>query len=326
MNNAIYQLDGIDLRTPLKLRRRRKGDFVVVPSDLPAGKSVTVVTMRNAIYAGLKPHQIVPDRPMRVHKLLSGGMTVTSDVPMELYSQSIAFKQVRGRVLVGGLGLGMASTLIANLPVVTEVVTVELSQDVIGIVWHQLPKTRAIMKIERADLFKYIARAAARRETFGAAYFDIWSGTGEASWADYIVPLRRLMYKHFPETPVSCWLEDEMIGQVVHGLQQAVNLPGGMAEAVNAARQDAAKRQGMTDADFERVKLEWIYAFKPYAVFYRAFEALPEINNWRADPRKFIGLYTRHVGEPLWEQFFGRLWTDWKEPKRVKLCNVREGA
>jgi len=314
--SETYLYEGINLETPLSLRSGSRGKFQIVPEIIPAGQEVTVVSLRNAIYAGLRPCKFKTGRDLHVHKLIAtgdGGGVLTSDVPMELYSQSVVFRVATGRVLVGGLGIGMASTLIANLPAVTEVVSIEKEKDVIALVKDQLPKTRSPHKIVRADLFKFIAKD---KGPWDFAYFDIWSPTGEGAWMDYVVPLWRLMAKHHPGVPVVGWLVDEMVGQIIQGLQQVLNIPGGMAEKTTEVMNEFYKKKGMNSTEVDRMRRVWIDGFKPYAVIDRAFWALDSGHRFRQKPREFIALYVGHVGEPLWEKHFGKFWDEWKPRTR----------
>jgi hypothetical protein len=241
---------------------------------------------------------------------MNGGL-VTSDCPNEIYTQANDFNKCQGRVLVGGLGIGMASTYIANNPKVLSVTTVEISRSLIRFIKPQLPKTDARHDIEHGDLFKFIPKAARLGLEFDSAYFDIWSPTGESAWMDYIVPLRRLMVKHYPDVPIRNWLESDMLGQLRVNLFMAVT---GRPVA------DDPKTLARLGIKPEATKL-WIRVFKPYDVFITALGGETDIKK----VQEAIEEYLTTVGTPSWEAKYGKLWDSWKKPTEAEQRRIING-
>lgn len=315
-------VDGVDVITPVNLKGR-VGRFYIVVKKEKRGEEISLVNMRNAIYSGLRPRTIiVENHSFVIHKLMADvkptkGLKfpnqglITSDCPNEIFTQWKALENVHGNVLVGGLGLGMASIIIANsISGVTGVTTIENEKDIISLIKPQLPETAVPHKIVRADLFRYIVSSAKRGLKFDSAYFDIWSPTGEGAWMEYIVPLRRLMAKHHPGADVYNWLETDMTGQIRLSLQMVafgrMALIGG-GEVSKADR----KKIGVTDAGVEG----WIRSFQPYDVFRKGLQGTKN----KRKIQILMEIFLKRVGTPEWENVFGKYWDTWKRPTEKEV-------
>lgn len=274
---TLKTLREVKYRTPINLTPRKRGKWKL-EQDVVSG-AITLVSMRTSIFTGLPKLCVNLESPLQVHRLKYNKNVIASDIPEEMYTQGVSFQKAHGCVLVGGLGLGMAAVMIARMPDVERVIVVESEQDVIDMVWDQLPRTRMPIEIVKADLFEYLKDCP----KFDFAYFDIWSPTGEGAWDDYIVPLRRLVWKHHGRKSVGCWLEAEMQGQLRSSFATMLDpLPG-----INVTH--------------------WIDSFRPLWVLKQAIKNT-------VDPReikRLINLYFNKIGSPLWERTFP--WDKFKE-------------
>ena len=108
------------------------------------------------------------DRP--VIRLTEDGNTWMSDNPFEVESIMGAAETARGDVLTGGLGIGLLPTLIKDR--VTSIDIVELNQEVIDLVFHQVATEK--MKIIRDDIFHYL-KSTDKRYDF--ICIDVWQET-----------------------------------------------------------------------------------------------------------------------------------------------------
>lgn len=101
--------------------------------------------------------------------------TVMSNTPMEVSTNTWAYFQARGRVLVNGLGLGMFLEGILSKPSVTYVRVIELDEHVIRLVG---PHFRSDPRVEivHADAYTYRPK---RGETFDYAWHDVWDHIDE---------------------------------------------------------------------------------------------------------------------------------------------------
>jgi len=202
---------GVSLIPPVKMAYRRKGQVEINPFMLEAFKPHPAVTWRQALLWGQSHKDVTFDYQVQCHELLIDGSRVTSDIPSEITSQYLEFKDVRGKVLVAGLGIGLCVHLMARMKKVESIVVVEKNRDVIDLVIDYLPKG---VRVVHDDIFNYLGKG---RGEFDSVYLDIWTGTGEATWVEDVVPLRRLIYRKYGRKRVRAWGETEMKTQVAEG-------------------------------------------------------------------------------------------------------------
>lgn len=86
----------------------------------------------------------------------------------------------RGRVLVGGLGLGLIVHALRGRDDVAEIVVVEQSADVIELIGPLVPRER--LTIVHDDFWRIVA--ATPRGAFATIFVDLWVGDGPALWPD----------------------------------------------------------------------------------------------------------------------------------------------
>jgi hypothetical protein len=113
--------------------------------------------------------------PAGVYKALKrNGETIMSNTPDEIRDCYDFFRAAQGRVLINGLGLGIALDVILHKTTeqgslaVSEIVVVEKSQDVYNLVAPLFIKNKRI-RIVLADALEYRAEGH-----FDAAWHDLW--------------------------------------------------------------------------------------------------------------------------------------------------------
>lgn len=132
-------------------------------------------------------------QPGRYAKLTIGGQLFMSDTQMERRTSAGLKHYARGRVLVAGLGLGMVTHLLAELPDVTEVVVLENSLDVIELVKGTLPDKITVV---HADVYTY-----APTGQFDFIFFDIWPDFDREGIREDSIKLRRRYRKYLADGP-----------------------------------------------------------------------------------------------------------------------------
>lgn len=197
--------------SPIKLHKATSGSVSLEHCIIKQGEKLTVVGIRQAFMRGIRPVSAINPKPLLIHKLIEDDHGVwMTDMPEELnqIAQMLHEVQPAGRVLVGGLGLGIVATWVATLPLVDEVVVVECSADII----HLCKPRNSRVEVIHADINEYLKTA----EAFDFYLLDTWQGTGEAAWWDDVMPLRRLIRNRHGRRPViHCWAEDIMWGQII---------------------------------------------------------------------------------------------------------------
>src|SRR5262249_49322032 len=136
----------------------------------------------------------------------------TSDRPIEQYQQRASIRGFRGRVLIGGLGIGLVVPGVTQRETVSRVDVVEQSPEVVPMVAPYVGDART--HLPEKDLFQFLRQAPAR-PTYHAVFFDIWRGDSEHTFYETVLPLRRLVRPLLrPGAKLTCWNEDVMRAQV----------------------------------------------------------------------------------------------------------------
>lgn len=274
----------------------QRGAVQLTIETVPAGQRMTVVTMRNAIFAGQPPAEIAFDWEVEIRRLTYPGGEWMADTPQEIWQMHAFLERLADDpgldVLIGGLGLGVLTKLTSDygLAVVT---TVERDLDVIA-----LTGDHAGGQIEHADVTEYLRRIEPGQ--FAVACLDTWQSTGLTCWQDEVVPLRRLAADKIPE--VFCWAEDEMIGQVRMQAIWALATPAHQMppSAVLWRTLSAAARQAGLPAPEPLPKddVDRLWALQQRG---------DELNRDPAFAR-LLDEFTTEVGSETWEARFGELW------------------
>lgn len=141
-----------------------------------------------------------------------------TDMPIEQAQIDPMLDPMRGRVLVGGLGLGYAAQVLARKPSCREIVVIEKSPEVIELVGRHIKGTgKRKVRIVQADLHEWLVQN--QHERFDWAFYDIWAPDGERTFHEHVVPLRAKTGEICDPEHVRCWNEDVMRGQILtHGI------------------------------------------------------------------------------------------------------------
>jgi len=202
---------------PYWLPERKNRRFSITIEFKKKGTTLPIVSMRNSLFMGIPRTSVKLDHPLGIHTLREEGVAnwMTS-MPQEIEQHSRQLTGMSGRVLIGGLGLGLAVAYLEGNDDVTEIVCVEKSQSIIHMVLPFLPKKKT--RVIQMDLFKYLEL----ENEFDFAFYDIWCPTGETVHKNYVIPLRKLSQGLIPQENIQCWNEDEMIGQIRMACQTSI--------------------------------------------------------------------------------------------------------
>lgn len=203
--------------SPIKLSARRAGRMKIRHRVIQVGQAVSIVGMRQALVRGITPVSGRVEKPLRVHELVEEGHGIwMTDLPEELNQIAEMLHNVnpRGRVLVGGLGLGILAAAVAARPGVESVIVIERSAEVIELC--QQPGYAVVQK----DIKTYLELSAQPVDYY---LLDTWTGTNEGAWWEDVLPLRRIIRRRWGRKPViHCWAEDIMLGQILRTLTTSV--------------------------------------------------------------------------------------------------------
>ncbi|KKK83981.1 hypothetical protein LCGC14_2787930, partial [marine sediment metagenome] len=200
--------------SPIALPESSSGKIQIRHRIIEAGEKVSIIGMRQAFLRGLRPTRGLLSEPLLVHELVhkNHGIWMT-DLPEELNQiEELLFGiKPAGRVLIGGLGLGILATRVASLPDVEEVTVVEIDKDIIKLCEDDID-----CLVVNADIVEYLHTTEERYDYY---LLDTWQGTNEGTWWEEVMPMRRLIRHRCGTKPVvHCWAEDIMQGQILGAL------------------------------------------------------------------------------------------------------------
>lgn len=205
--------------SPINIKEKKVGEYLILREVKKKGELLTVISTRNAFMMGYTPTKIKLEEDRIIHKLcLNDGSLLMSDSPQEMFLQYPAYKQAKGRVLVGGLGLGIISLLMAQKKEVKEIIVIEKSKEIISMTKPNHKK----IKVIHQNIWDFLKET---NEEFDFAYIDIHYGTGAKEYVHTVLPMRKILEARFPNLPVEFWAEQEMKSQHEDSWKKGVGLP-----------------------------------------------------------------------------------------------------
>lgn len=203
--------------SPISLPEKKSGKFEILHRILT--DKTPLIGMRQAFMRGTRPIMCNIETPLRIHELKENGNVWMTDLPEELnqIAQMLHEVKPKGRVLIGGLGLGICAKMVAALPEVTTVDIVELNEDVINLAFKNFDLAiEKKMCCTKDDILRYIREVGPEYDYY---LLDTWAGTGESTWWEDVMPLRRTIRNRFFTRPkIHCWAEDIMTGQITQAI------------------------------------------------------------------------------------------------------------
>lgn len=260
----------LELYRPMSFPRQKSGPFEIVTQT---SDHFQVTSESHAQLLGVEAISLNFGEPVDFHVLTGDGCGImASDKPDEIYIQYIAFHTMHGRVLVGGLGLGMAANMIASTPQVSLVTVIEKEPDIIQLVEGTLHEK---VNVIQADVFEYASGLTAGQ--YDSAYYDTWYSTARREWGVSVVPLYRASRRAGIET-LGAWGEHEMVAQLAAALYM------------------------------QAMQAESDWTPRPFWVFIQGLKrelgGQPPYLDRKDAIKELIKLYLYKVGTPDWERVF----------------------
>lgn len=113
-----------------------------------------------------------------ITNMLIDGVSVMTDQYLEWLSQLESFlEQATGRVLISGLGLGLIVKTLWRNPAILSVDIVEISQDVIDLVWEHVNPGDGKVRLHLGDVFAWSPDSANTK--WDCIYFDLTTKVGD---------------------------------------------------------------------------------------------------------------------------------------------------
>jgi len=271
----------------------------------PAGSTIAVTNFREAMFAGLPMLDLELKKDLIIHHLISEEYgDWMSDQPCELIQMHRDLAcHARGRVLIGGLGLGILPRMLQETDRTDSITVVERDPDVVKLIG---PYLNGRVTVINADIFEYVKTIKKRQ--YDCALLDTWQSTGEWPWQTEVVPLRRALRPLCRK--VYCWAEATMIGQVAKGLMVAADI-----------KSEQLKSQGTCHYyAFRRALIDESLRDESNGIDRSDLMARisSEMKNMKDDVLKmFMRSFVFDVGSPTWERTFGKYWDEALEKEKV---------
>lgn len=201
-------------KSPIDLPEKTVGKFSVRYRIVKG--TTPVIGARQAYTRGIPPMNAKLGEPLLIHELheKDHGLWMT-DLPEELnqIEEMLCNVAPYGRVLVGGLGLGIVAKRLTEIVGVKSVTVIEKSHDVIKLCANGNYTTIC------SDIMAYLTDHRVHQSPFDFYLLDTWGGTNESTWWGEVMPLRRAIRNRWGTKPViHCWAEDIQLGQVKRAL------------------------------------------------------------------------------------------------------------
>ena len=149
-------------------------------TDYPLSKKGTAELTRKNYAKGIYVMEGVRDtdffcveKPIPVTNLKIKNKVVMVDDPLHQWGMEDLAKKAHGKVLVGGLGLGLVAHELAKNRKVSEIVVVEKNPDVLDLVTPLVPKR---VKVRRGDIFE--RKYSESDGEYDTIILDLWVKTG----------------------------------------------------------------------------------------------------------------------------------------------------
>ena len=201
--------------SPISIPEASIGEYAIKHIHFPAHhKFTTTFNLRNVMLGGQKKVEFSWNTPKTIHQLIGPSGVWMTDYPVEIAQMQQAIKGIRGKVLVGGLGLGLVASLLAKRKTIKEVRVVEISREVIELVAEHIKHPK--ISIAFNDLFSELRTIP--DGYFDYALFDIWQSDSESTFHSTVVPLYEASKGKIKHSPVN-WQEDVMRTQLQWSLR-----------------------------------------------------------------------------------------------------------
>lgn len=205
----------------LRIPAGKSGKFSIVHKLHPKGKPVPEVNMKMAFFLSEKPNKYIYPTDVIFHTLREGESLWMSDYPSETFLHESVIKQLSGKVLIAGLGLGYTPTELSKKKSIKQIDVVEISSDVVNLVWKHIKTSK--MNIIQDDFFKYLKSCS---NSYDFIYVDIFGDYNEDLLFTHVLPIMKLINNRgiCSQDNVVFWAFDIMIGQLKFDLLHSVQM------------------------------------------------------------------------------------------------------
>jgi hypothetical protein len=192
------------LSLTLNLADNSIGEYKLESAVYKKGSSLVVVPDNyQGFLAGHKPRSLTLQKDFRYYDLFKGNQRIMCSSPVIMYEQYLPFIKSKGKVLLGGLGLGIIPRLLCEKDIVSKVTVVELSKEVIELCAFENDK----VEILNDDIYTFMQRENLNQ--FDYIYIDAYT-SDTCAYEKIILPTRKFMQENYPTVTLDFWQEDQL--------------------------------------------------------------------------------------------------------------------
>jgi hypothetical protein len=202
--------------TPIShYKESSSGNFHIVKKEVRAG-----ISFETGEASGID--EVLFTAPVKFTILKEGDEIWMSDSPMEYYqTNDLVTRTESGRILIGGLGLGLITHLLARRTDITEIVVIDKEPDVIKLV---SPYLSSKVKIIEGDFLTKLQELESQSEYFDTVIADIWKTGFEDADRELFEDCRMVMGDCFPDATHLFWAfqkenDEELAKYAIHHLE-----------------------------------------------------------------------------------------------------------
>lgn len=194
----------------VELPESSNGRYIIKTEEVPTNEFVNTIWVLETMILKRKPLKVKFKKKANFtileEKNNKGNNIWTTDYLEEQTSQFDYVSHFKGKVLVGGLGIGLIIKYLEDLKDVTEIVVVENQKQIIDLAKPVLDTCKKTRVVHR-DLYKYLKNC---KDRFNYAYYDIWQEANKIAYTTQVIPLRYLSEGVVKDKNIVCWAEDIM--------------------------------------------------------------------------------------------------------------------
>jgi hypothetical protein len=188
----------------LNLKDGTRGDYRLESFMYKKGVKFTLIPDNfQSLLMGDSYKEIQLESDFRYYDLFKNNQRIMCNSPVIMYEQYLPYVKSRGKVLLGGLGLGIIPRLMCLKESVEKVTVIELSKEVIDLCSF----THNKLEIINGDCYSFIRNTDL--SAFDYMYVDAYTSEGKV-YEEIIIPTRKFLYANYPTIPVDFWEEDQL--------------------------------------------------------------------------------------------------------------------
>jgi hypothetical protein len=201
---TIDQYIDLFLNLDLNLKDNSVGEYKLESAVYKKGASLAFIPDNyQSFLMGHERKDIILKNDFRYYDLFKGNQRIMCSAPVIMYEQYLPFIKAKGKVLLGGLGLGIIPRLLCSKEIVDKITIVELSKEVIELCGFKNDK----VEIVNDDIHKFLQKGNLNQ--FDYIYIDAYTSDCNA-YEQIVIPTGKFLLENYPTVAFDFWQEDQL--------------------------------------------------------------------------------------------------------------------